>query len=161
MHFPGQPWRFMNLVEHETMAGYPSILGCYQGMVKLRDYLQQKGFEYRIFDSEKLNPTEGTEFIRSMCEFAGLPFNEAMMQTKSSHTYPEDWWIPPTISMLNDPAVHGHDWHGTACKSSTLEPIRTISEGPENELTEEDKAKLEQIKNEVMPLYMQLKKEII
>ena len=151
----------MNLIEEECLTGHPSMLECYQGMVKLRDYLQQKGFEYRIFDSEKLNPTEGTEFIRSMCEFGGLPFNEAMMQTKSSHTYPEDWWLPPVIDLLNDPAALDFDWHLTACRSTTLEPTRTIAKDPRKELTKKEKEKLEQIRNEVMPLYMQLKREII
>ena len=70
----------MNWQQYEPE--HPTIEECYQAMVKLRDYLEEQGLEYRVFDSRDLNPTDGPAFIKSMCDFGGLPYKETMINTK-------------------------------------------------------------------------------
>ena len=76
---------------------HPSIEECYKVMIKLRDYLHKNGFEYKVFDSERLNPETGLAFIRSMCEFGDLPFHEDMINTERSDSLPDHWWLVPAI----------------------------------------------------------------
>ena len=151
----GQSVRFINWPSY--FPDHPTIEGTFQVMIKLRDYLQRNGFDYKVFDSEGLNPEDGLDFIRSICEFGDLPFDEGMIYTKSSDSFPESWWRPPTAHLLSDSAALGLDFHGNACKSTSLEPSRTVAHDLQKDLTEAEKEKMEYIKTNVVPLYMKLK----
>ena len=153
--YKGEAVRFMNWQSYYPI--HPTIEESFQAMVKLRNYLHMNGFDYKVFDSEGLNPANGVEFIRSICEFGNLPFNEEMMNTKSSDSFPESWWRPPTAHMLSNSSALDLDFHGNACKSTSLEPVRTVAHDLDKELTEDEQKKLEHIKTKVVPLYNHLK----
>ena len=85
---------------------------------------------------------------------------ESMIYTESCDSYPSKWWVAPTTDMMKDPDGLCLDFHGTACKSTSLQPDRTIPQITGKELTEEEEEKMEKIKINIVPLYLELKKEV-
>ena len=153
--YKGQPVRFMNWPTYYPV--HPTIEDSFQVMVKLRDYLHKNGFDYKVFDSQALNPTTGLEFVKSICEFGQIPFDKTMLDLKSTDSFPETWWRPSTAHLLADSSGLDLDFHGNACKSTSLEPVRTIAHDTGKDLTEDEIMKLENIRANVIPLYHNLR----
>ncbi len=67
----------------------PSLLDlCYPQQLRIIEYCQSKDLPYLVVDSDEILKNPQTQ-LQKMCEFAGLPFNNAMLQWPAG-ARPED-----------------------------------------------------------------------
>ena len=128
-------------------------------MVKLRNFLIESGSEWRVFDSTDLGSDNCAEFIKSLCQFAGLPFEpDLMLSMKSSEELPSTWWTAPTSHMIKDNAIMNFDFHGPALKTEGF--VDSIKKPALPELTEMQIKNMKTILDETMDNYNLLVSDI-
>ena len=112
-------------------------------------------FIFQVFDSSNLTHTSAEQFLKSLCNFADLPFDcSAMMSMDSSKSFPSSWWLPPSVNKMRD--VLNLDFHSAALSSNHFQD--TSKPNNIESLSSDQEKKLNMILEECLPMYEELKK---
>ena len=131
-----------------------------QAMLDMKNFLEQTGRKFKVFDSTFLNGETCEQFVQSVCNFGGLSFDgEKMLNMKVLDNFPDNWWVPKSLYMnhiwsddRNDVAI---DFHGPALRATTFSSQKSsITRG---DLNKDQKKRLDEIMKTSRPIYEELK----
>ena len=133
-----------------------------EALIKIRDSLKNIGRPYLIFDTSSMNAERSEKIVKSVCDFAKLPFDQKMMEMVSCEgaDLPMNWWIPyeskDSIQIVNGFKV---DMYENALKSTNLGVDFENSKFTRKKLSSNELKQLDHLIARCMPLYENLQSD--
>ena len=148
----GQKAPYMDSNHGSTIEEYAISL------LKMKNFLEEKSRKFKVFNTTNLTKETSEQFVKSMCEFADIPFDkEKMLSMIAYENFPAHWWLPPPIKDPNWDEKNDNvliDFFGKALQATEIGSGK--SKITEDDLSDEKKRKLKDILEKTYPIYNEM-----
>ena len=130
----------------------------FEAMLKLKEFLEVSGIQFKVFDVTDLYSDNCEQFLKSLCEFGEIAYSNQMLKMKKCESFPKNWWVAPetTSAAIDDSCFEmNFEFHENSLKATEFQK-RAEKRDEVTYMSKHDRINLNKILSWTLHIYAKL-----